>query len=304
MRYYATFASGFQEVVRDILQETLPKSKIIELLDGSVVFESSDAPNVKFANNLFQVIDIMTEIENLDDFIKKLLTKKLEFSEKPKSAKTFRIVTSKHNRLVAVDNTLKQKLEKVIARQTGMKLNRLGADVEFWLLERSEGLILFLQRLTKHKDWEKILNKGELQPPIAYMLNFLSETKQGELYLDPFCGSGALPKNRNTDFPKAKVIASDIAKGVDFFTHDFGICFDKIVTDPPWGKFDTALDINQFYKNFFMKVAALLNKDGVLVLLTSRDIEINKFADGFKTAIKLDVLISGKKANIYKMKKL
>ncbi len=326
-RYYATFASGFQEVVEEILQKDFPQSKVIKLLDGAVIFECPNFPKLNFANNLFSVINTTNEKVGLNKFIGKLLLTRLDFNVKTKSEKTFRIVTSKQNQLVAVDNGLKLRLEQIISKQTGLKLNRLGADIEFWLLERSEGITLFLERLTKHKDYEKILNKGELHPPIAYILNYLSEPKKDEFYLDPFCGGGMLPLVRMQNFASAQVFANDISESAigqlkqkqqkdnklsemkisneDFFKYNFnGMVFDKIVTDPPWGKFDTDINIEEFYKEYFIKTEKLLKKNGILVLLTARDIDIIKFANGFKVLTKLDVLISGKKANVYKMIKL
>ena len=323
MRYYATFASGFQDAVKEILKCTLPQCKIINLLDGAVIFEHPNVPNLNFANNLFSVIDTTNDNKGLNDFTRKLLAKKLPLGAAA-TKKTFRVVTSRQNQLVAVDNNLKQKLEQAIARQTGLELNRLGGDTEFWLLERSEGLTLFLQRLTRHKDFKKILNKGELHPPIAFMLNFLSEPKEAEFYLDPFCGGGMLPSVRARDFAPAQVFANDTDKNAllqlkqkqqndrrlenikvynkDFFKCNFdGMIFDKIVTDPPWGKFDGNVNTDEFYERFFAKAAQLIKEDGILVLLTARDVEITKFADGFTTAMKLDVLISGKKACVYKM---
>jgi hypothetical protein len=54
MKYYATFASGFQEVVKEILSKTLPQSKLVKILDGAVIFECPNFPNLNSVQTIIK----------------------------------------------------------------------------------------------------------------------------------------------------------------------------------------------------------------------------------------------------------
>ena len=150
-------------------------------------------------------------------------------------------------------------------------------------------------RLTRHTAHEKVLDKGTLRPEIAWMLCWLSEPREGELMLDPFCGSGAIPLMRATQFPRGLVLASDLdaalveklkakvkegdlkrrvvvrqgdarqlSRYADGSIH-------KIVTDPPWGLFqELAGGPEAFYREVLAELARVLIAGGLLVILLAR----------------------------------
>ena len=83
---------------------------------------------------------------------------------------------------------------------------------------------------------------------------------------------------------------------------------DKIVTDPPWGLYeDIKMGIEEFYKLAIFKMNKVLKCNGIIVLLVSRQIDIeavlNEFHD-LRVLQNFNVLVSGKKANLIKLKKL
>jgi tRNA G10 N-methylase Trm11 len=71
-----------------------------------------------------------------------------------------------------------------------------------------------MKRLTRHTAYEKILNKGELHPEIAFLMNWLSEPDKNDIVLDPFCGSGSIPLKRILHFPTKQVFAFDCDKNM------------------------------------------------------------------------------------------
>jgi tRNA G10 N-methylase Trm11 len=190
-----------------------------------------------------------------------------------------------------------------------------------------------MQRITTHTAYEQVLERGELKPELAYTLCFLSEPKEGDIFLDPFCGHGAIPLKRALSFPYNMVFAADkdqeqiqfvrnrvkklklksmfIVKKQDAlsmtaFENGF---IDKIVTDPPWGLFESLdRDICEFYALMLREFSRVLNVKGILVILTARKEEFENALSSMGTRLKMlnqyNILVSGKKAAIYKIVKL
>ena len=341
--YFASFASGMQFIVKDILEKQIPDVKILNLFDGAIVFKtqkSYDKLNMYCFNNIFSVITFAKKKmpNSIEVFIKEIINSRLQsviISNNTQKYKTFRVVISLENQLVSIDKGLKTKLENLISLQSKLKLNRSNSDAEFWLVYRSEGFCFFMKRLTKHTAYEKILNKGELHPEIAFLMNWFSEVSKDDVVLDPFCGYGAIPLKRLLHFSSKIVYAFDFdskmisatekkivgkkslsnmknifLKCVDVKNLDEVLeseCIDKIVTDPPWGLYENiGMDVDEFYILALSKMEKVLKNNGTIVLLLSRQINIEEL---IKTVPNLSliqnygVLISGKKANLIKIRK-
>lgn len=339
MKYFATFISGTQEIIEKILLERDRDLKILALLDGAVVFETCiayDSLNFFCFNNIFLLLHkkITSNSNNvLNILIKDILRQfdRLELSNPNPKFRTFRVVASIENKLVAVDNNLKSKLESALCRATGLTLNKSNSDMEFWLLYRSEGVAYFLKRLSKHTAYDKILKKGELHPELAYMMCKLSNPKHSDIVLDPFCGYGAIPFQRTKRFPFMQMIAFDIndeaitatknkfkgriPKGVVIKKLDIACIgkhlrtesVDAIITDPPWGIYEELkVSIYEFYECFMQSLTSLLKVGGRMVLLTAKKEEFNQLIRCFPELDLLEtynILVSGKKSSIYVIRK-
>ncbi len=101
-----------------------------------------------------------------------------------------------------------------------------------------------------------------------------------------------------------------IIRKVDFFTNPIlkGKSIDKIVTDPPWGDFEELHEEpSNFYRKFIIKSLFYLKENGILVFITSRKNETESILKELERKItlmlKLDILVSGKKAGVYKLVK-
>lgn len=331
MEYFSTFISGLQEVIRDILSKTLDDVNIIGLYDGAVHYATAKPfGDIQFYcfNNTFRVIDVFktTSAKPIEAHLKKCTDSKIKFSDMSgvKNNKTFRIVTSYENNLIAIDNDLKSKMEKLIEYDTGLTLNRSIADTEYWYLYRSEKISYFMQRLTRHKAYNKKLKKGELSPELAYILNWISDPSETDIMIDPFCGHGSIPIQRMKHFKTKKIYAFDIDGSLssDFSNGNniifkkidikkladalFNGCADKIVTDPPWGLYKDE-NITDLYNDMMKNFDSVLKKGGIAVILTARKNEfidiLTKF-DSFKLLNEYSILVSGKKAGVYKLMKI
>jgi tRNA G10 N-methylase Trm11 len=342
-KYFASFAAGMQLIIKNILEKQIPDVHIFQLFDGAVLFETwktYDRLNMYCFNNIFSVITFAPKKNcGIESFIEQIINSRLQnrvISDNNKDYHTFRLIISFENKLISINNMLKNKLEKLISSQSKLAINRSNPDAEFWILYRTEGFYYFMKRLTRHNTYDKILNKGELHPEIAFIMNWLTEPDKNDIILDPFCGNGAIPLKRALNFPTKQVYAFDIdktmvynvkkkiakkkslAKMKNIIVKQVDIKYiekelsqesiDKIVTDPPWGLYENIkMDINDFYNLVLFKFEKVLKINGIIVLLISRNINIEILIESFPNLLLeniYNVLISGKKANLVKLIKL
>lgn len=341
--YLSTFVVGLGEPVRCALEESI--SVQIELeLDGAIVYKTAvglDAIcKLPFFNNSFLVLENFADLRLGRDkeVLREMLTRTLRSPEALRSLParvrgTFRIVTAWSNQLVAIDNSLLEQLERKIAASGRLRPHRGRPDHELWLSYRSEGYGFFLLRLTSHAAYDKVLQRGELRPELAYMLCWLSEPREGELVLDPFSGSGAIPLMCASRFPQGLVLASDKdklkmerlrsrikkselrksivvregdARNLSRYKDD---SIHKIITDPPWGNFEELdTEPKAFYSAMLAEFCRILRPGGIVVILMARMELFSLVLESFSGCLSLvqsyPILVSGKKAIIYKLRKL
>jgi len=344
-KYCAAFIPGLQDVIADIVKERLSDVKILKLFDGAILFETKttyDKFNFFCFNNIFAVIDFSEDThteaqrnrENnekgailIKRYIKKILKEDIftkdVISNNSKNFHTFRIVVSNENTPAAIDEKLRDEAEKLISCLSGLKVNRALPDTEFWFLRRSEGISLFMKRLTLRSSWEKTLHKGELPPPLAWTLCRLARLSHSDTVLDPFCGYGSIPEAAVKHFHITKFIACDSSREayryteerfkkrksaeLTLYNEDFSKLpslvkeksVDAIVTDPPWGLFKQTGGGVLPEKMF--DVFGKLLKDGgrAAVLYENNDSFLKKVPDNFKLKTNIPILLSGRKAVIY-----
>lgn len=320
-KYFSTFASGFEPIIEDLLRQSLGDVKIELLLDGLVIYSTNSTlekvRKISFFTNSFILLKYFPDSKTIT--IEKMMTavsrENIKLIQRlAPNLRTFRVVTSKENQPVPVNQKLMIDVERQISRSLGMKPDRSKPHVQFWFLTRREGFGFFGMRITQHPDYAKVLEKGELRPEITNILCLLSDPSKSDIFLDPFAGSGAIAKARSM-FPSVKIYAGDInpknqhiqkvdATKLDNFDNE---SIDKIVTDPPWGFFGEKINITDLYTKSLNSFYRVLKKDGLLVILVGdRDFFekiLTNFKDKYTLKQKLYVLVSGKKAGIYKLVK-
>jgi tRNA G10 N-methylase Trm11 len=138
--------------------------------------------------------------------------------------------------------------------------------------------------------------------------------------LDPFAGYGSIPLEAVRGFGSKQTIAVDSQKLANRHEHplikwyqrdatklDFiaDTSIDRIITDPPWGSFDTATDVAALYANFTKEMIRVLKPDGVAVILSgfTEAAECFDQANSLRLIGSWKVLVSGKKATIFKLQK-
>lgn len=83
---------------------------------------------------------------------------------------------------------------------------------------------------------------------------------------------------------------------------------DKIVTDPPWGIYEQEkFDLPDFYIKMVKEFLRVIRRNGLMVVLTAQKELFEKTMKHFYGKLVLiekhDILVSGKKAAVYKIKK-
>ena len=334
--YCSTFIAGFGEVVVDALTRILSDVVVEALFDGLVIYRTS-APvaaiqRLRFCNNSFLLLrwERCANEQKPEQIIQRLFAKaNLRRAASVTSASTlrsFRIFVSKENSTIAVEPAVLAALEREITQQLGLRVNRSLPDAEFWFLLRSEQICLFGLRLTGLGGQRvRKYARGELRQELAHLLCLLSEPDGRDRFLDPFCGSGALVLERLQAFPYHQILAGDNdpslvaslrrktrqAKNVQVeewdarhLTKIASGSVTKIVTDPPWGFFQsTPIDFVPFYTEMLAEFARVLQPGGLAVILVGRKEEFERALATAGLPLQLrkryDVLVSGKKAGVY-----
>lgn len=333
-RYFGQCVAGLEPVAAEILRRRLPDLEGLELSGGAVAF-STTVPysdlNLFCFNNLFRVLYAAEEAPDksgLERFLRRLPQAPADWQASrahPKKFRTFRLMVSCKNQLVSVPKNVKAAVEQKIQSESGLIPDRSLPDSEFWAMVRADGKAYFLQRLSRHRAYDKVLAPGELHPELAYMLCFLSDPHPDDVAADPFCGHGALPLQRCKRFPYAKVYAFDSNETMVKLTREKlpkkdsivverrdalalaealpPASLDAIITDPPWGLYqEMDGDLTEFYRLALVQMEAVLKPSGRLVLLTAAKREFEAALEatvGLALTARYDVLVSGKKAAVF-----
>ena len=130
---------------------------------------------------------------------------------------------------------------------------------------------------------------GALRPPVAHALVRLSEPRDDEVFLDPFCGSGTIAAER-AFYTATRIVAIDIDPDILALTRQNvpecvevlagDACHlpfdaqsvDTIVTNPPWGaQVGNKADLPRLYLDFLRESQRVLSQTGRLIMLTDQE---------------------------------
>jgi len=336
MNLLATTIPGLEEVAIAALKaEKLRGVRILHVEDGLVIFTAEALPPLPYFNNVFQVL-AEYPARNMTDALTNLLADnhwpKVLKGAVSKTERNFRIFLSDSNRLVPAPGPLMGRFLTAI-ESLGLKHVKEKPQLEVWLLKRASGHAYLTKRLTRARLTEKDLAPGELRPEMAALITFLSEPKEDDIFLDPFCGTGAIPVAR-ARFPFNMMFVSDVdaekvkklrssnrlkdkktqpvilrtadATKLDKIEDGF---VDKVVTDPPWGKFDkeNLLELPHMYEKALREQCRIVKKGGLIIWLSAQKDWLDRLTRGLKNELTLeysaDILVSGQKARIMKWRR-
>jgi 23S rRNA G2445 N2-methylase RlmL len=318
-RYFSAFASGFEKLAARFLAADLPGAANIKIYDGALAYNADAAPDeiraIKYFKNSFIILQTFSGIKSVGEMASLASAENIR---PPKFARSFRVVFSDKNELAAIDGSAKAGLIDAIRKRISIPYRSGAADVEFLLALRNDGDGFFLRRITRGGG---ATDAGELEPHIAAMLCRAGSTGADDIFIDPFCGRGAIPLARAQAGPYRGIFAADMderltaalrlkirgiknskiqksffVKTGDFLQNRFDDNFaDAIATDPPWGAHQKISA--DFYPRVMDEFARILKPGGRLALLTARELALPRNP---KLAQKesFNVLIHGKKATL------
>lgn len=323
--YLSTFISGVSEVIADNFNKLVTDGEIELLLDGVVVYKTSldskELAKLRFFNNTFLLLDYW---QNKDiNYAINTFTRNPHIPDLPANTfRSFRLVFSIENQIKGVSPQVREKLEYQFSNKLHLKVNRNKPDTEIWFYERSEKYTFVLLRITNYSFVEHRL-KGELRPEIGYVMSLISDVSKEDVVIDPFAGYGSILEER-AKFPYTSLTGIEIdsntfqtlrnktgkIKRIQLLREDFlkskleYSAFNKVITDPPWGFYEKLSA--DFYPKLVKKSFDILAKDGLAVVLVSRDKETEvtgEFTKHFTKEKCFNILVSGKKASILKFRK-
>jgi len=210
------------------------------------------------------------------------------------------------------------------------RLEEDDADVEFWATMIDAEFFLTV-RLSddsmRHREYKTAHRPASLRASGAAALAWLSEPREDDLVLDPFCGAGTILVERahlgryarllGSDRDAAALAAARVNVGarykpIQLENWDAGALplgdasIDKIITNLPWGlRYGTHGENRKLYPLWFREFARVLKSGGMMVMLTSewrlmRELERTRRIAPSKI-IRVSVL--GKPAAIYVCRK-
>ncbi len=153
------------------------------------------------------------------------------------------------------------------------------------------------------RNYRAFVHPAALRPTVAYALLRIAGVKEGDVILDPMCGSGTILIEAALSFERVKLYGMDInpdfidgarrsalmagvlsriefrvgdAREIDEEFQDME--FDHIITNPPYGVRMRPLEVNELYKSFIQSATRVLRRGGKLTIITLKYRLAKRFA--------------------------
>lgn len=304
--YFATFPAGTFPIIFKHLKSFAPTQlRVLEHDDSAVVFESALTPErlieIRYFTNVYIVAD---------NHMPRWMLK----------GKYFNLAYIKNGEPQSLSGADRIKLESKLKHDFGLTPNTRLAKNNFYQIERQSGRAVLTLRLARAKFKREVVAAGELRPELAHILCLAAGVKAKHVVLDPFAGYGSIPLEAVRGFGCKQVIAADNRTlpgrheqtSIKWHVADVANLeflakrsVDHIVTDPPWGNYNKSDNLTDLYTNLSNEASRILKPYGTAVVLSGyADAEQCLLAgQGMRLVDKWDVLVSGKKATIYKLQK-
>ena len=321
MKLVGTFIKNTDPIVDDILMD-----KVHFISDSYVIFDGELENDYPYLNSFFILIKSFNHsvygTEKIVNWLAHSTKSVSKLSEVKKTVafESLRLVYVKNNQTRQLPKELVNKVADSVGK-SDIELRNTHHDRELWLYMAEKTKTAWLGiKLSHHKDYHSPDRKGVLRPQLAYMLNYLSNPKDEETVLDPFAGSGTIMSTREKYFQGKQFISIDTKENriqevgskhrfshSDFFSANIEPdSIDSIVTDPPWGKFETSQNIPELYTQMFGRFQQILKTKGMLVLITSisnKDLTIEIAKNNFKIKSRYELKVWGQGAIVFVLEK-
>lgn len=309
-QYIATFPAGCFEII---------ESQLKKLSIGSLKILSNDESSVSFTSKL--AIEKLIEFRFFTNIFLVLDVSNLYLSKRFIKMPGYRLMAIDQGKPTKVDPSKKKRLSRTIEDSLGLKLN-LKKSVDIVLLKRSGSSETATLRLPRNKFKREPVPAGALRPELAHILLLLSGVRAKDTLLDPFAGHGSIAREAARGFGLKDVITVEKDEYLASTLRDLDIevvqgdastlngisneSVDRIVTDPPWGVYESPEDLADLYQQALNSFIRVLRPMGIAVVLSGSNLLNKAIKDSkkFKKIKEVKVLVSGKKAKIFKLQKI
>lgn len=327
MLFYSTFPKGFLNLITEILTKELHDLLILQTGNDFIHYQTSENIN-KITNLVFfeQTVLIFNffpvELKSFDNILSWFNDNQSKVNQVLTNLEkniSFRIVGTSIN----LDNSqINNKLKNV---KTNLQLNNSNPDYDIRIVERKDYGYLGV-RITNSREYIDTLQKGSLRKEIAYMMLYLSEIQDNDVFIDPFCGYGVIPILRATNWKYERITASDIdttkitnklnilnskfnnfnvvQSDISNLKNKINTKYNKVVTDIPWGKINNIDNLKDFYFEILDTIYAICKNNSVIILLTPHIDIVNNYLKINKMFIIDSIFkgeVSGRESNIIKL---
>lgn len=321
---FATFTSGCQEIIAKRLQSFANSQLAVkEIQDGVVIFESSLNTNqlseLRFFTNVFAMVADLGQQPSIEDAAQ--AAAKTDMAVLPRGA-SFTIHVRVASQPVGIESL--SLLNQAVANAIGGRQDSFKPDISLLLWLRADGRALWGWQLPSAGFRRRTIEPGELRPELAHIMGLLAGLTQKHAVLDPFAGYGGIVRECLQGFHCQEVIAVEhnehllphlksiprlIAKHGDAarLPHIITHSIDRVITDPPWGNYEQASEENLRHVYFasLQQMHRVLRTKGCVVMLTGVDFLPELAAQvGLEVEKQYNVLVSGQKAWLYKLRKI
>jgi phospholipid N-methyltransferase len=311
MKYFATFITGTRDIINDRLAKFSKANVTVEeIKDGLVIFESSlkaeQLSELRFFNNVYQLL--ADGVEAMDVPVPSLPT-----------SSTFTIRVREGSQPTIIPPELIRK-----CTDAGLVSTAHNPQYEFLLWQRTDGRLLWGLALPRPGFKTRHLEQGELRPELAHILGLVASLDAKDAVLDPFAGYGAIVRECLQGFhceeviavehnehliPHLKAIPHLVALHGDAgsLQHIETRSVDRVITDPPWGNYEgkTSDELWHLYRGAFLQIHRVLRAKGAVVMLTAAPFLPDLAAESsFDIVKQYPILVNGRKATIYKLRKI
>jgi hypothetical protein len=307
-QFFATFPAGtYPIILKQLKTFSIDQLRIITHDESSVTFDTTLSLGrlieLRYFTNIYAVVE-------RDNFLRRLLR-----------GGYFRLAYIRQGTPHPLPVQDRARWEKVIRDWFHLNLDTHKALNDFYLIERENSAPLLTLRLSRSKFKREELPPGALRPELAHILCLVAGIKAKYTVLDLFAGYGSIPYEAVRGFGCHKVIAVDSqdlpgryehpsitwhtadARALSFIADD---SIDRVVTDPPWGIYDTSADLPSLYEGAIRAIVRALKPGGIVVLLSGFTDTAKLLAQSRELTLlgTWNILVAGQKAQIYKLQKV
>lgn len=299
--YVAETCYGLEDICQKELEEKLKisKSQVFEIR-GFVSFENEKLEKYEQLRSVYNIYEYLgkTKLTEKRESLKRII----EFFRKnpPEdllSAKSFRVTCSRYGHHEFKSIEVERFVGEYFYENFHIPVDLRNPDKELFVKIVGNTAYLMLKHNKKpleKRNYRVFLHPTAADPILAYGMFRLAEIKEGEIVVDPMCGSGTILIESALEFPKAKYFGIDISEkflegakqnakvaGVDHlikFIH--GDCrnlesyfekIDKIITNPPYGvKMGNEKSVKGLYYKFLESAGKVVRENGRIVLTVLR----------------------------------